>query len=112
MRLPRDEGTESDKFRIPRVADCVLGHGRDVVADAGDVLARLLQRPLNDGPHRRCAREGVFPVLADGVGLAQVHEDAVLDGLSAGVGVDRFPEWIFTGHGFMPLGPWGVRHIS
>lgn len=82
------------------------------MADAGEILAGLLQRLFDDGPHRRRAGEGVFPVLADGVGLAQVNEDAVLDGLGAGVGIDRFPERIFTGHGFMPFGPWGVRHVS
>jgi hypothetical protein len=54
----------------------------------------------------------MFPVLADGISLAQVHEDTVLDGLGAGVGVDGFTERIFTGHGFVPFGPWGVCHGS
>ena len=51
-------------------------------------------------------------MLLDRIDLAEVDEDAVLDGLGAGVGIDRFPERIFTGHGFMPFGPWGVRHVS
>jgi hypothetical protein len=51
-------------------------------------------------------------MLADGIGLAQVDEDAVLDGLGTGVGVDRFTERIFTRHGLMPSGPWGVHHVS
>ena len=54
----------------------------------------------------------MFPVLTDGIGLAEVHEDTVLDGLGAGVGVDGFTERIFTGHGFVPFGPWGVCHSS
>ncbi len=112
VRAPGNDDAEPDQFRVRRVADGELGRGGDVVADAGDILARLLQRLLDDRPHRRGAGEGIFPVLADGIGLAEVHEDAVLDGLGTGVGVDRFPERIFTGHSLMPFGPWGVHHVS
>ena len=80
------------------------------MTDAGDVLAGLLQRLLDDGTRHRRAGEGIFPVLADGVGLAQVDEDAVLDSVGAGVGVDRLTERIFSCHGFVPFGPRGLDH--
>ena len=51
------------------------------MTDTGEILARLFQGILNDRPHRRGAGERVFPVLLDGIDLAQVHEDPVLDGL-------------------------------
>lgn len=53
-----------------------------------------------------------IPSVVDGARLAQVDEDAILDGLGTGVGVDRFPERIFVGHGLKPFGPWGVYHVS
>ena len=97
---------------VLRVADGELRHRGDVVADTGYVLAGFIEGFLDDRPYGGRASEGMFPVLADGIGLAQVHEDTVLDGLGAGVGVDGFTERIFTGHGLVPFGPWGVCHGS
>jgi hypothetical protein len=78
--------------------DGELGHRGDVVADAGDVLAGLLKGRLDDAPNRRGAGKGMFPMLLDGIDLAQVDEDAVLDGLLAGVGVNDLTERIVLSH--------------
>lgn len=113
--LPGDDDVEANLLsfaRVLRISDGELRHRRDVMADTGYILTGLFQCLFDDRPHRRRASEGMFPVLADGVGLAQVYEDTVLDGLGAGVGVDGLTERIFTGHGFVPFGPWGVCHDS
>ena len=52
----------------------------------------------------------MFPVLADRIDVAQVGEHAIVDGLSAGVGVNRLTERIFSCHGLGPFGPHGVDH--
>ena len=46
----------------------------------------------------------MLPTLADGFDLAQIDEDAVLDRLGAGVGIDRFAEHVFVAHDFVPFG--------
>ena len=113
--LPGDDDVEASLLGVAcvlRVSDGELCHRRNIVADTGYVLAGFLKGFLDDRPYGGCASEGIFPVLADRVGLAEVHEDPVLDGLGAGVGVDGFTERIFTGHGFVPFGQWGVCHGS
>ena len=55
------------------------------MANAGYILAGLNERLLDDRPYRGRASEGMLPVLADRIGLGQVHQDTALNGLGAGV---------------------------
>jgi hypothetical protein len=96
--LLSDYDFEKDLLGLACLANSQFGHGRNVMTDAGDILAGLAQRLLDDRPYRRGAGKVMFPMLADGVGLAEVHKNAVVDSLGAGVGIDRFPERIFIRH--------------
>jgi hypothetical protein len=106
--LPGDDNLEENQLGLTcvlGVSDGELRHRGDVVANTGYVLTGFLRRLLDDRPYRQRAGEGMFPVLADGIGLPEVDEDTLLDGRGPGLGVDGFTEWIFTGHGFVPFGP-------
>jgi hypothetical protein len=51
-------------------------------------------------------------MLLNRIDLAEIHKDAVLDGLFARVRIDRIAEHVFRTHGLMPFGAWGVCHGS
>lgn len=80
------------------------------MADAGNVPTWVLQRSIDYGPHCRRTCERMFPVLADGIDMAQVHEDTVVDGLRAGIRIDGFAEHVFVAHDLVPFGPRDVCH--
>ncbi len=87
MGVARDDGFEEDLFRVVRGTDGKFCHDRDIVHDSRNVLGGIGQSRFQNAPDGAGASEGEFPVLLDGVDLAEVDEDTVLDGLLAGVGM-------------------------
>ena len=108
----RDDHPEENLLSNTVIFEGELGHGADIVADTRNILAWLRQRLFDNHPDNISASKGVLPMLLDGIDLAQVHEDSVLDGLFTRERIDRIAEHVFRTHGLMPFGAWGVCHGS
>ena len=92
-----------DAVEVQRAAgvpsDSCHSHHRDVVKDSFDLLALVLHRVIDDSPDGIGTGHMELPVLPDHSELAQVHKDAVVDGLPACVGIDKITaEIIEVGH--------------
>lgn len=101
-----DDDREEERVAPLSLADRGLGHGVDVVQRPGVVLAVVVHGVLDEVPDRVRAGHGEFPVLARDAELAEIDEDAVLDGLGAGVGENDLTKRIVgSRRGIVPFGP-------
>lgn len=84
MGVP-DNDCEEERVGAVVSGDGDFRHGGDVVKDSLDVVPVLVDGVLDGVPYGVCAGHVKFPVLAYGLELGEIDEDAIVDGLSTGI---------------------------